>query len=297
MKGGPIRVATAPITWGVCEVPEWGHQLSPDRVLREMHELGITATEAGPDGFLPGDPEETRALLNRYGLRLVAGFVPVVLHDPDRWSDQRRAAGTRIRALAEAGADVAVVAASTGQDDYEETGGLDDAGWIALGRSVDELVEVATEAGVSLTVHPHYGTMVETPQQVERLLEVTDAPVCLDTGHLLVGGGDPVELARSERVRHVHLKDVDAGMADRVREGDMSYHTAVASGLFTSLGEGDVDVGAIIDALDETNFEGWYVLEQDIVLSAEPPEGGGPRHEAEAGLRYLESVATVRGIA
>src|SRR5215475_9822630 len=75
------RLAAAPISWGVCEVPGWGLQLEPDRVLAEMHELGVAATEAGPDGYL-GSVSEARATLARHGLELVGGFLPVVLHDP-----------------------------------------------------------------------------------------------------------------------------------------------------------------------------------------------------------------------
>src|ERR687895_2504225 len=82
--GAMTRVAGAPISWGVCEVPGWGHQLAPDRVLAEMRQLGLAATEFGPDGFLPADPDHRAALLESYDLRAVGGFVPVVLHDPGR---------------------------------------------------------------------------------------------------------------------------------------------------------------------------------------------------------------------
>lgn len=290
---GSAKVAGAPITWGVCEVPEWGYQLDVDRVLREMAELGITATEAGPDGFLPAELDRCRQILGQKDLTLAAGFIPVVLHRADTWAEERAQASERIRFLAEAGADVAVIAASTGEEGYEGTRSLDEGDWDRLSHNLGELEQVAAGAGVILTVHPHYGTVIESPDQIDRFLQTSPAAVCLDTGHVMVGGGDPVDLTRkiAPRILHVHLKDVDASMAGRVSRGELSYHAAVAQGLYRPLGEGDVDIVAILAALDEAGFEGWLVLEQDTVLTDEPPAKGGPRVQAEVSLRYLEEVA------
>jgi inosose dehydratase len=289
-----FRLAAAPITWGVCEVPGWGHQMTPQRVLAEMTYLGFAATEAGPDGFLPDDPDQVRADLDEHRLQLAAGFVPVVLHDARRWDDERQRASQRIETLGRAGAEVAVAAAATGTDGYEERPELDESEWARLFDAVAELEEIAGRVGMSLTVHPHCGTVIETPDQIERFLEASDAPICLDTGHSIVGGGDPVELARMvpERIRHVHLKDVDLEVAARVRMGEISYHQATADGLYRVLGKGDLDVAAILEVLHQTGFEGWLVLEHDIVLAEEPPTGAGPRQDAEASLRHLESVVT-----
>jgi inosose dehydratase len=275
-------------------VPGWGHQMTPQRVLAEMTYLGFAATEAGPDGFLPDDPDQVRAHLDEHRLQLAAGFVPVVLHDARRWDDERQRASQRIETLGRAGAEVAVAAAATGTDGYEERPELDESEWARLFDAVAELEEIAGRVGMSLTVHPHCGTVIETPDQIERFLEASDAPICLDTGHSIVGGGDPVELARMvpERIRHVHLKDVDLEVAARVRMGEISYHQATADGLYRVLGKGDLDVAAILEVLHQTGFEGWLVLEHDIVLAEEPPTGAGPRQDAEASLRHLESVVT-----
>lgn len=289
----PLKVAGAPITWGVCEVPDWGHQLGLERVLREMAELGLTATEAGPDGFLPADLHQCREVLERNGLALAAGFIPVVLHRSDHWPAEKVQAAGRIRYLAEAGADVAVIAASTGETGYEGTSALDDGAWDHLAQALTELEQVANEAGILLTVHPHYGTVIESPDQIDRFLAASDAAVCLDTGHVMVGGGDPVDLATKvpHRIHHVHLKDVDAALARRVNQVEVSYHQAVAQGLYRPLGEGDVDVATILAALDQAGFEGWLVLEQDTVLTDEPPADEGPRIQARTSLRFLEEVA------
>lgn len=281
-----FRIAGAPITWGVCEAPGWGHQMSPERVLAEMADLGFKATEAGPDGFLGDDPDNIRSLLDLTGLELAAGFVPAALHENGGVRD----AADRIRWLAEAGAEVAVLAATTGEEGYEQSADLDDAGWDRLAANIDSLQLVADTADMTLTFHPHYGTLVESPEQIHRLAEVSDVALCLDTGHVMAGGGDPTEVAQTygSRIRHVHLKDVDSQTAGRVRDGELGYHQAVAMGMYRPMGEGDVDVAAVLSALDESDFEGWIVLEQDVVLGGEPPVGEGPRQPAGASLRRLE---------
>lgn len=282
------RVAGAPITWGVCEVPGWGHQMPADRVLSEMRSLGLRATELGPDGFLPRGSE--RALLDAHGLSLVAGFVPAMLHDSsslERELAKVEASADRISAL---GGCVLVLAASTGVDGYEETGLLDAAGWAALGRGIDRVMASAGERGLRVAVHPHHGTVVERPEDVEHLLDVSGVGLCLDTGHVMVGGGDPVAIARSagSRVIHVHLKDVDAAIAERVAAGDLGYHAAVAAGLYRPLGEGDVDVRAVLRAVEESAEAVWYVLEHDEVLDHEPEAGSGPLLDARRSLAFLE---------
>lgn len=290
------RIAGAPITWGVCEVPGWGHQMSPGRVLSEMADLGLTATELGPDGFLPGDPDELEILLDRHGLELAAGFVPVMLHDEDRWSLNRAEASRRISTLGEAGASTVVFAASTGDESYEGTAVLTDQQWEHLVDALSELEEIAGEHGLTASLHPHYGTAIEGPAEIRRLLDTSDVGICLDTGHVLVGGGDPVELAESaaERVVHVHLKDVDAALVGRVRGGELGYREAVRDGLYKPLGEGDVDVAAVVLALEDAGYEGWFVLEQDTVLAEEPPPGEGPVSDAEASLRFLRDGVSDR---
>ena len=121
--------------------------------------------------------------------------------------------------------------------------------------------------------------MVETRAEVDRVLTGSSIPLCLDTGHLLIGGTDPVALARAvpHRVAHVHLKDVDAGLAARVRSGELTYTEAVGSGMYTPLGTGDVDVAGIVTVLRDNGFDGWFVLEQDTILAGEPGDDGPVR--------------------
>jgi inosose dehydratase len=284
----PGRVAGAPITWGVCEVPGWGHQLPAERVLAEMRSLGLEATELGPDGFLP--PGVAGRLLEANGLRLVAGFVPMVLHDEEAIEAQVAMVSAAADTIASLGGEVLVLAAATGRAGYGPARCLDEAGWAALARGLDRVGEVAERHGLGVAVHPHHGTTVERPEDVDRLLEVSTVGLCLDTGHVVVGGGDPLALAdrAAGRVLHVHLKDADAAIAARVAAGDLDYHDAVRSGLYRALGEGDVDVVALVRSLEESGYAGWYVLEHDEVLDREPDAGTGPIEAARRSLAFLD---------
>jgi inosose dehydratase len=294
VSGVVDRMAGAPITWGVCEVPGWGSQLAPDRVLAEMAMIGLRATELGPEGYLPTDAGRLRELLARYGLAMIGGFLPMVLHVQDGLEERLGGAASYADLLAGAGSDVLVLAASATRGGYETSPDLGSDEWKALLSGIDGVVELAGERGLRVAVHPHHGTAIERRAEVERLLETSDASLCLDTGHLLVGGNDPLELARSAagRVAHVHLKDVDARWAERVRTGHAGYREAVKGGMYRPLGAGDLDIAAIVLALHGSGYRGWYVLEQDTVLEVTPDEGSGPVHDAAASVEFLRRVAT-----
>ncbi len=289
-----LRLAGAPITWGVCEVPGWGCQLAAERVLREVAGLGLRAVELGPRGFLPDDPGEVARTLRRHDLRLAAGFVPAVLHRREDRKGELEAVATAADTLAEAGAEMLVLAAElgSGSGGYDHSAELSEEEWRELLDGLDQARTVVDRRGVRVALHPHYGTAVERRSHVDRVLAGSDIPLCLDTGHLVVGGADPVEVARGAngRVVHVHLKDVDARLADRVRTGALGYREAVACGLYRPLGEGDVDVTSVVQLLRAAGYGGWYVLEQDVVLEAEPAEGEGPARSAARSVEYLKRI-------
>ncbi len=177
-------LAGAPISWGVCEVPGWGRQLEPDRVLGEMAQLGLRSTEIGPVGWLPADPSP---VLERHGLTLVGGFVPFVLHEATSDPDVDEMAAT----LAANGATVMCAAIVTDLA-WSEPRPLTDAEWDRLAANLQRLEERVHGHGLTLAVHPHVGTLIEQAAEIERLLEAVPTPFCLDTGHLLIGGYDPV---------------------------------------------------------------------------------------------------------
>jgi inosose dehydratase len=286
------RVAGAPISWGVCEVPGWGYQMGAERVLREAAELGLSAVEAGPDGFLPPDPAEASRLLSEHGLSLVGGFVPAVLHRPEVRESELDAVERQAGLFSDAGAGVLVLAASSGRKGYEGSAELGDGAWEELFATLAMVEEIGGKYGLSVVLHPHFGTAIEHPEHVRRFLDGCEMGLCLDTGHSMVGGGDPVELVEiaADRIRHVHLKDVDQGLAERVVSGDLGYEEAVRRGLYRPLGGGDVDVMRVLELLEAAGYEGWYVLEQDIMLDAEPEPGAGPIESVRGSLTFLSRV-------
>jgi inosose dehydratase len=267
------KIAGAPISWGVCEVPGWGRVLEVEQVLGEMAALGLTATELGPPDYLPSDPGELKALLAGHGLGLVGGFLAVVLHDPPQVPSSVREAERVAALLADAGAGVLVLAAATGLDGYDERPELTDEQWRTLIQTSAKIADIAAGHGLRTVLHPHVGTHVERTAEVERFLADSDLQLCLDTGHLLIGGTDPVDLARRypERIGHVHLKDVRAEVADEVRSGRIGYTAAVQEGIYVPLGDGDVDVEALVILLGEAGYSGWFVLEQDTALGDSGP--------------------------
>jgi inosose dehydratase len=286
------RLAGAPISWGACEVPGWGIMPSVDRVLAEMAELGLKGTELGAPGFFPDDPERIDELLTRNGLELVGGFVALVLHEPDligTIDEARRAASL----IAGAGGEMFVVGVVQDME-WSRPRELDDDGWARLAQNLSEIDAVVADQGLTLALHPHAGTLIETSEQVERAIEAVDVGWCLDTGHLTIGGVDPVEFARShgDRVVHVHLKDVDAEIAADFRTGRRSLVEATRNGLFLPLGKGDARVAEVMGALQAHGYDRWLVLEQDTAITGdEPTVAGGPMRDARESIAFLHHTA------
>ncbi len=283
------RIAGAPISWGVCEVPGWGFQLPADRVLREMSSLGLVATELGPEGFLPTDPDQLAPVLAQHRLSAVGGFTPFVLHRPE--IDPVVELERVVPSFVATGAGVMVISADTGLAGYDSRPALDDGGWDRLLANLDRVARRAEEYGVRSVLHPHVGTMVETSADVDRVLEGSEISLCLDTGHLLIGGTDPAELTRQvpERIAHTHLKDVDLSWARKVQDGHTTYTEAVRQGMYRPLGQGDVDVAAIVGHLGRHQYSGWYVLEQDTILT-DAPRGEGPLADVRASADHLRGL-------
>jgi inosose dehydratase len=282
----PDRIAGAPISWGLCEVPGWGYQLTPERVLGEMQDLGLVATEFGPPGFLATDPESRVAQLAEHGLSAVGGFHVAVLHDPGH--DPLPGVDAFIDECLAAKAGMVVLAAGTGQDGYDERPSLDEEGWRTLLGNLDRLADHAAARGVEASLHPHMGTMIENAAETQRVLDGSHIGLCVDTGHLAAAGADPgaIVAAAPSRVRHVHLKDVDSALSARVVAGELTFAEAVRAGMFVPLGTGDVDVSGIVERLEGAGYQGWYVLEQDVMLPG-PPDGDGPVADVRQCLAYL----------
>ena len=283
------KIAGAPISWGVCEVPGWGYQLKPARVLREMREVGLSATELGPDGFLPSEPTAMATTLSQHGLQAIGGFTPLVLHVPRH--DPVPEVDHILDGYAASRATVLVLSADSGLTGYDTCPELDDDGWDTLLLNLDRVANLAASRGVRAVLHPHVGTMIETGAEVQQVLDGSSISLCLDTGHLLIGGTDPADLARQapDRIAHLHLKDVDSTIAAKVQAGRLTYTDAVGQGMYRPLGTGDVDVPAIVGHLRTHGYDGWYTLEQDTILAEEPTDKG-PVEDVASSADYLRRV-------
>jgi inosose dehydratase len=255
-----------------------------------MRSLGVLATEAGPDGYLGRDPALVRTRLDRHGLELIGGFLPIVLHDPARLSASLAATRRAAAKLGELGASV-LCSAAVLDDRWSTPRKLSADEWRHLLAALSLLDGIMAEHGLAHALHPHWGTLVERAPDVRRILEESDVALCLDTGHLTLGGVDPAELASEvpERFVHAHLKDVDSAVAERLRTGELALVEAVQAGLFRPLGDGDAPVRDAVLRLEEAGYGGRYVLEQDVALAAEPADGTGPLEDVQRSIEFLRA--------
>lgn len=258
-----------------------------------MRDLGITATELGALGWLPTEPTALRALLDEFGLSLVGGFVPLVLHRADRRDELVADATAAARTLADAGGRHFVTAVVSSHAAWERPP-LSAADWQTMFDGLAMVDEICAEHGLVQVLHPHVDTFIETSSEFDRFVDHSAVKFCLDTGHLFIGGADTVVLAgkHRDRVGLVHVKDVDGAVAQRLLNDELTLMTATAAGLFPAAGCGDAPIAATIAVLEEQLFEGWYVLEQDVALTdGEPPPGEGPMVDVRTSINYLKSLA------
>ncbi len=286
------QLAGAPISWGVCEANDWGFQLNPERVLSEMRDCGITATELGPDGYLPQNAKALAEVLKAHDLALCGAFVPLVLHKRERLAGSYERAKRQAEVLAELHAGNFVLATPAEDGDYDHRDPMDPDTKAVFAESLPAIAEIAESFGLQMVVHPHAGTMFETPDDLDFLLNSTDVDICLDTGHIVVGGGKPLEVAQraGTRVKHVHLKDCDATAAVRIQNGTSAYSAEVRGGMYKPLGKGDAQIREVIQYLDSINYEGRLVLEQDVMLDGDSQYGTGPVEAVRESITFLKSI-------
>jgi inosose dehydratase len=282
------RVAGAPCSWGICEQPDWGVNLPVTRVLDELSSVGLHAIELGDDGFFPDSNDETRALLDQYGVRMLAGFVSIQLHDPSRRDELVAEAERMAKRLSGTGAQF-FVSAAVADYDWRPPTPLDAEGFAALAEGIAIVDEICVKYGLTQVLHPHLGTQVETLRDVEMVLAVTDVKWVLDTGHLYIGGTDPVWFAREhgDRVGLVHLKDVNTEIGKRRLAGEITTRQGVDMGLFPPLGQGDVALKETVLAMEASGYTGWYVHEQDTAIVEVPAEGAGPVEDLRQSVDFL----------
>lgn len=299
-----IRIANAPCSWGVLEFGDaqtgGGEAAGYLQVLDEIVESGYVGTELGDWGFMPTTGAALGAALETRGLGMVAAFVPVALaHAETHAAGVETAVRTARLLAAVAEAPFIVLADDNGADPVrtQQAGrigpehALDDAGSRTYAAGANAVARaVFAETGVRTVFHHHCAGFVETPAEVDRLLEQTDPAVlglCLDTGHFAYGGGDPVAAfdRYGDRIWHVHFKDHHPEIARRARAEGWDYFRAVGAGVFCELGAGDVDFAAVLGALRARDYRGWIVVEQDVL-----PGMGAPLASARRNRDFLRGL-------
>jgi inosose dehydratase len=294
-----IKVGNAPVSWGVMEVADWGEQIPYGRVLDEIAGAGYAGTELGPYGYFPTNPNELMPELSRRGLQLVASFVPIPLAHPERHEDGYQEAMKVAQLLAQSGARIIVLAdemsearmAVSGRVN-ESSDGMSEQQWNGAARILSRISEACSKLGLSAVFHHHAGTFVETPKEVERLCESTEPDLlglCLDTGHYFFGGGDPVDAVRlyGDRIRHLHLKDVQLPILEGARSDRVGFLEAVRRGVFCELGEGAVDLNTVIQGVIAGGYAEWAIVEQDVDTRS---GNVNPLASARRSRQYLRDV-------
>lgn len=272
-------VAGAPVSFGVFEMtPEGAETLAPDDLLAILAEAGYEGVDLGPVGYF-GRGVDLRARLAHHGLELAGGWVELPFTDDDAFEasltelddalrvfQDAAAAGPRLLprpTLADHGSAARKRAPGCGADvDPIDAGSFD--------RLIVNAALAAARvraAGFEPTFHHHAGTFVESPEEIDRFLDGADIDLTLDTGHLLIGGGDPVAVFDrwGTRINHLHLKDVDVSELRRVLDAGGGMTEVWSSGAFVAFGDGDIDLQAVMTAVTDRGYDGWIVVEQDVL--------------------------------
>ncbi len=295
-----IRVANAPCSYGAFEItvgilPDVP---GPERVLAAISSAGYEGTELGPPGYL-GDRDNLRDRLEEHALALVGGYIPIRFSKPEHWEeDLATMDGTLDLFAAGGGSEAKAVLADgwsperaqfPGRAASDHSIGLDASGWRHLSEGVARAADLARTRGFEPTFHHHTATFVEAPWEIERLLELTDVGLLLDTGHLALGGGDPTQALRdwSERINHVHVKDVHNDVLAGVIADRADMPEAWRRGVFCEFGTGDVDLETFFAELARTQYAGWLVVEQDMVPQS-------PQDAADAEASQVRNRAWLR---
>jgi inosose dehydratase len=300
-----LLVGNAPCSWGTLEFEEAkSEQIGYSRMLDELAESGYTGTELGDWGYMPTDSVALRTELDRRGLVMLGAFVPVGLKTAAAHESGIAAAVKTARLLAAVASTpkpYLVLADNNGTDPARTrlagripaNAGLSDAEWEIFGSGANRLAEAVFEqTGLRTVFHHHCAGYVETPDEIERLLSLTDPHklgLVFDTGHFAYGAGHARVIEALERygdrVWYIHFKDCEPNIAARARAEGWDYFTALRHGVFCELGKGSVDFSAVLRWLAGRHYNGYVLVEQDIL-----PGMGSPKNSAQRNREYLRSI-------
>ncbi len=296
-----IKIANAPCSWGALEFDLAGEAPGYVQVLDEIVETGYAGTELGDWGFMPTDPEKLAHEIHSRGLKLLGAFVPVLLKDPSCHDKGIEVAVRTAKLMAAVEGDLPfiVLADENGKDPVRTKNagrvkpemGLSDAEWQIAAEGATKVAEaVKKEAGLRTAFHHHCAGYIETPAEIESLMSLTDPNLLglvFDCGHYRFGGGDPVEGLRKygKRVWHFHFKDFEPNVGKQSAAEGWDYFQSLNHGVFCELGKGDVDFPALMAELKRIGYDGWGVVEQDVL-----PGMGKPKESARRNREYIKSL-------
>lgn len=296
-----IRIANAPCSWGVLEFDLAGETVDYKQFLDELVETGYVGTELGDWGYMPTDPETLGAELRKRNVELVGAFVPMALADPAAHEAGIRVGERTGKLMAAAGFPQALVVLADDNGTVPARTGnagrvtpdlaLDADGWRHTTDAAALFARRVRDAcGLQTVFHHHCAGYVETPAEIENLLASTPEDalgLVLDMGHYRFAGGYPEAALRlfGDRIRHIHYKDCSAQLAQRSRTDGWDYFTSVGNGVFCELGSGTVDFAAITAELTRREYDGWIVVEQDVL-----PGMGSPKATAGRNRAFLRSL-------
>lgn len=296
-----IKIANAPCSWGVLEFELEGKAAGFKQVLDEIRQTGYSGTELGDWGFMPTDPKALRRELDQRELSMVGAFVPVLLKDRSRHAPGAETAVRTADLMASAGFSQAflVLADENGSvpERTQNAGrvtpemGLGDAEWAVCAEGANLVAAKVKEAtGLRTVFHHHCAGYFETPAEIDRLMALTDPSLLglvLDMGHYRFGGGDPLSALKRlrDRIWHIHFKDCQPAIAAKSRQEKMDYFQSVSAGVFCELGKGEVPFSAIVAELQSWPYQGWIVVEQDVL-----PGMGNPKVCAQRNRDFIRGL-------
>jgi inosose dehydratase len=297
-----ILIANAPVSYGAFELTVGIDPNVPDAamVLDEVSAAGYAGIDLGPVGYL-GEKDDLGGALAARGLVLSGGFFELPFADPSAMPAAIGGLGDLLDVfdavsspdgvlkpkptLADAGSDER--RARPCQSARDRSLGFDAEGWKRFASGVEMAVACCRERGYEATLHHETGTYIEAPWEIAKALELTSIGLCLDTGHLLLGGGDPLQALREwqDRINHVHLKDARQAVVDEIVREVAPVAEIWRRRAFCRLGEGDLDVGTVLERLRE-RYSGWLVVEQDVLPDPERASGR-PAIDQRANREFL----------
>ena len=295
-----IQIGNAPCSWGALEFELEGETFGYEQVLKEISETGYSGTELGDWDFMPTRPDELKAALTQNNLQLLGAFVPIALSDPKAHAPGLERTLKIAKLMYDAGYVKALIVLADENGSLEERTknagcissemALNDEQWEIYVKGAEQVARSVKEKyGIRAVFHHHCGGYIETPAEIEKLMRLTDPSLlglCLDTGHYAFGGGNPIEALEKygKRVWHIHFKDYNPEIGCLANEESYDYFRLVKEGVFCELGKGGVDFPLIVKILKEKGYNGWIVVEQDIL-----PGMGSPKKYALKNRDFIKS--------